>query len=42
MKYYAMKESFLRAYDDHVHEFSAGKERKMAYYNNLWNLTLSQ
>lgn len=97
MKYYAMKESFLRAYDDHVddiftyclvetanrdtakyltknvfadvwdtivyygldgisnlkrfifrtakdhvHEFSAGKERKIAYYNNLWNLTLSQ
>jgi hypothetical protein len=27
---------------DHVRKFTAGRESEQTYYNNLWNLTLSQ
>jgi hypothetical protein len=31
-----------RTAKDHIRNFAAGKRNKMAYYDNLWNLTLSQ
>lgn len=27
---------------DHIKNFNAGKRNEIAYYDNLWNLTLSQ
>ncbi len=31
-----------RTAKDHISNFNAGKQNQMAYYDNLWNLTLSQ
>jgi DNA-directed RNA polymerase specialized sigma24 family protein len=37
-----LKRLIYRTAKDHVGKFTAGKRTQMAYYDNLWNLTLSQ
>jgi hypothetical protein len=37
-----MKRLILRTAKDHTRNFTASKKNQMAYYDHLWNLTLSQ
>jgi hypothetical protein len=37
-----IKRLIFRTAKDHVTMFNAGKQNEQTYYNNLWNLTLTQ
>jgi DNA-directed RNA polymerase specialized sigma24 family protein len=37
-----LKNLIYRTAKDHIRNFNVGKQNEMTYYDNLWNLTLSQ